>query len=255
MLSVAVLLRAGSLAVSVVVSVVVDTRRPCPPALWALDLTLPLDPVALVVDGEEDSVVGEAVEAAAIDLVDLVEELASKEDAAALADKHPQTHLLDRAVAVVGLEAEVLVETDLTVVVTVVVIVVVIVVVTVVLPAATASPFAPVIATRTVTAVTTEEETAAMTAMATATVTAVMNVEEIGEETASEATETVIGMAAERTLVISDAVRMKLATMTHAPVDDTKYSSRGYSLSLFSASFCWWVSLCLSRVPFSRVRG
>lgn len=251
MLSVAVLLRAGSLAVSVVVSVVVDTRRPCPPALWALDLTLPLDPVALVVDGEEDSVVGEAVEAAAIDLVDLVEELASKEDAAALADKHPQTHLLDRAVAVVGLEAEVLVETDLTVVV----IVVVIVVVTVVLPAATASPFAPVIATRTVTAVTTEEETAAMTAMATATVTAVMNVEEIGEETASEATETVIGMAAERTLVISDAVRMKLATMTHAPVDDTKYSSRGYSLSLFSASFCWWVSLCLSRVPFSRVRG
>lgn len=247
MLSVAVLPRAGSPAVSVVVSEVVDTPRPCPPGPWALDLTHLLDLVALAVDGEEALVVEEAVEAVAIGLVDLVEESATKEDATALADRHPRTHLLDRAVDVVGLEAEALAETDSIVVVTVVV--------TVVLPAATANPFAPGIATRTVTAATTAEETDAMTAMATASVTAVMIAGETVEETASEVTVTVTGMAAERTMVTSDVVRMKLASMTRALADDTKFSSHGYSPSLFSASFCWWVFLCLSRVPFSRVRG
>jgi hypothetical protein len=255
MLSVGVLPRAGSPAVSVVVSEVVDTPRPCPPGPWAQDLTHLLDLVALAVDGEEALVVEEAVEAVAIDLVDLVEGSATKEDATASADRHPRTHLLGQAVDVVGLEAEALVETDSIVVVIVVVTVAVTVVVTVVLPAATANPFAPGIATRTVTAATTEEETDAMTGMATASVTAVMIAGETVGETASEATVTVTGMAAERTMVTSDVARMKLASMTRAPADVTKYSSHGYSPSLFSASFCWWVSLCLSRVPFSRVRG
>jgi hypothetical protein len=185
--------------------------------------------VVSVVDGEEDSVVVEAVEAAVIVSVDLVEESATREAATALVDRHPRTHLLDRAVDVVGSEEDPSAETDSTVV----------------SPGATASPYAPATATPTVTAVTT------VTVTAIVTETAVMT--EV--ETASVATETVIGMAAERIMDASDTVRMTLATMTLAPADDTKCSLHGYSHFLFSASFCWWVSLCLSRVPFARVRG
>lgn len=241
-LNVAVLPRAGSLAVLVVASEAVDTPRPCPHAPWAPDLTLPLDLVVSVVGGEEEvSAAAEAVEAAVIDSVDLVEESATKEAATALVDRHPRTHLLDRAVDVVGLEEEEEVvvvvasaETDSIVV----------------LPVATASPSAPATATQTVTAAMTVTETAMATAIAT--VTAVTT----AVETASVATETVIGMAAGRTMDASDTVRMTLVTMTRAPADDTKCSPLGYSPFLFSASFCWWVSLCLSRVPFfARVRG
>ena len=239
--NVAVLPRAGSLAVLVVASEAVDTLRPCPRAPWAPDLTLPLDLVVSVVGGEEEvSAVAEAVEAVVIDSVDLVEESATKEAATALVDRHPRTHLLDRAVDVVGLEEEEVVvvvasaETDSIVV----------------LPVATASPSAPATATQTVTAAMTVTETVMATAIVT--VTAVTT----AVETASVATETVIGMAAERTMDASDTVRMTLVTMTRAPADDTKYSPHGYSPFLFSASFCWWVSLCLSRVPFfARVRG
>jgi hypothetical protein len=185
--------------------------------------------VVSVVDGEEDSVVVEAVEAAVIVSVDLVEGSATREAATALVDRHPRTHLLDRAVDVVGLEEDPSAETDSTVV----------------SPAATASPYAPATATPTVTAVT--------TVMVTAIVTETAVMTEV--ETASVATETVIGMAAERIMDASDTVRMTLATMTLAPAEDTKCSLHGYSPFLFSASFCWWVSLCLSRVPFARVRG
>jgi len=234
----AVLRRAGSLAVLVVVLEAVDTRRLCRRVLWAPDSMPPLDLVVSVAVGEEVvSAAAEGVEVAAIDSVDLVEESVTREPVTALVGRHPRTHLLDRVVDVVGLgeEEDRSVEIDSTAV----------------LPVATASLSAPATATRTATAVTTETVTV-MAATAIVTVTAVMTAAEIAAETASVATETVIGMAAERTMDASDTVRMTPAMMTRAPADDTKCSPHGYSLLLFSASFCWWVPLLSFARPLLR---
>jgi hypothetical protein len=222
--------RAGSLAVSVVALVDVDTRKLCPHDPW--DSMRHQAPVVLAVDSEvvlvEEASVEEASAVTAVVTVeialDLAVELVTKEAAMASVDSRLQMLPLAQVVVdVVGSEAATVVEeeTDSTVAVL----------------AATESPSGPEIATLTVTVVT-------ATVTATETVTACQTaMETVAAIVAETATGTVIvsvtGMAAGRITDGSDTVRMMNATTRDLGGDTIKcpsslFSHGSYSFPLLS---------------------
>lgn len=209
--------RAGSRAALAEASEGVDTLKLCLHARW--DSMRHQVLVVLVVDFGVVSVEEASVEEAsavivviAVTALDLVVELATKEDVMDLEDSHLQMLLLVQAVDVV-VDLAVGVEADSTVVP----------------PVATESLSGPEIATLTVTVVT-------ATVTATETVIASQTATEIATETGTVIV-SVTGMVAERIMDGSDTVRMMNATTRDLGGDTIKYSISLISHGSYSLSF------------------